>query len=315
MFWDFVAFWEFFNPFDEDISTIECPSCGEEFNGHDDIEVIDKEQKICRCPECKTKLKYLEPARLLIEVEEIDKNPICRLCGLSVEGKGSSRSYDNDKRIFVYECSDCEDKAHRQEEDRLKKIKEKISKEADASGVTFPEGKLKSQDRFVYQINQGEVVFYLDLISISLKEKEKNKVIQEMVSLFTGSGIVKDGKDFYVNLLYRETLGTTGFGDNIAIPYTTADISKDVVVSVGISKEGVDFESLDKKPVKIIFMSAMNDAITHGVVESRDSKIGMHLKFLAQSARLLKDQAFRDKLIASESKEEAFEILKESFKK
>ena len=73
-FWDFAAFWEFFNPFGEHISIIVCPSCGEEFNEHNDIEVIDKERKICKCPKCGAELKYDKSAKQLMVVEDISED-------------------------------------------------------------------------------------------------------------------------------------------------------------------------------------------------------------------------------------------------
>ena len=49
-FWNFVAFWEFFNPFDEE-DTFKCPYCGREIKGDEKVEV-NKERKVFKCPDC-----------------------------------------------------------------------------------------------------------------------------------------------------------------------------------------------------------------------------------------------------------------------
>lgn len=50
-FWDFVAFWEFFNPLKNEDKTFKCPTCGREIGGDDKVEV-DKKKKIFKCPDC-----------------------------------------------------------------------------------------------------------------------------------------------------------------------------------------------------------------------------------------------------------------------
>jgi predicted Zn-ribbon and HTH transcriptional regulator len=65
-FWDFAAFWEFFNPFEEGKTVIiQCPACHEKFNGHNDIEVVDKKRKICKCPKCNIELEYDSDSKCL----------------------------------------------------------------------------------------------------------------------------------------------------------------------------------------------------------------------------------------------------------
>jgi transcription elongation factor Elf1 len=50
-FWDFVAFWEFFNPFEDEDKSFKCPFCGREIKGDEKVEV-DKERKVFKCPDC-----------------------------------------------------------------------------------------------------------------------------------------------------------------------------------------------------------------------------------------------------------------------
>jgi nitrogen PTS system EIIA component len=302
-FWDFAAFWEFFNPFDDEgdrKTDIKCPVCNANFNKYEHIEVVNKEDSICRCPECNVKLKYHEDIKQLTELVGEGKYPICHRCGRSVEGIGYTEHHDLDKKTIYYECLECEKKICLDEEEKLIIAKENISKEVDASGIVFPVGQLKSQGKFS---KYGGTAFYLDLVTIDLKGKDRQNIIKEMVGLFTLSGIVRDGISFYKSVLYTEHVyGSTALGDNFAVPHGTADIKEPAVASIAISKEGVDFCSLDKKLVNFIFMCAFQEDTTV-----------LSIKLFAKISRLLKQQVFIDQLLKSQSREDLFEILEEHF--
>jgi PTS system nitrogen regulatory IIA component len=83
----------------------------------------------------------------------------------------------------------------------------------------------------------------------------------------------------------REALGSTAIGQGIAIPHAKSDCVDKLVAAFGLSKKGVDFDSLDGELAYIFFL----------LVAPRDSA-GPHLKALARISRLLKDKYFRDTL-------------------
>jgi len=167
-----------------------------------------------------------------------------------------------------------------------------------------PSNNQKPQESFVVKLNNTTVLFRIDLVKCDLQPKPKNYSIKDMVSLFVKSGMVKDGRNFYRKLLERENIASTGIGKNIAIPYTTCDAQEDIVVAVGISKTGVEFDSLDEEPVKIIFMSA------HNKVSMETIDTGAHLNWLATISRFLSKENIRDALINAKSEEEVFNYLK-----
>lgn len=101
-------------------------------------------------------------------------------------------------------------------------------------------------------------------------------------------------------LLDREKLGTTGIGDGIAIPHGKLDDLDEVIVMVGRSKEGVDFESLDGKPCTIFFL-----------VLAPEQVAGMHLRVLAQISRILKDETFRNEFMKAADVDDLWQILKD----
>lgn len=148
--------------------------------------------------------------------------------------------------------------------------------------------------------------FSLDSINSNLKSKNKENALREIASLFTKSKRVKNGDEFYQNILESEKIVNTAFGQNIAIPNALSDVSENMCIAIGISREGIDFGSLDESLVKIIFMVAWNDEIF-------EKMPGPRLKLLARISKFLRDQKTRESLINARSDKEIFLFLKEKF--
>lgn len=312
-FFDFMVFWELMFPEDED-KTFKCPSCNRIIKGSDKVAWIDKKNRIFKCLDCGELLKITDDTIELIEVEQ--GNIRRELKQEALKETFKCTSCDNeckideigewvDRKNEILTCRICAEATNFQQKAEVdKKLREAMLKVIDVTGLNFPAGQLKSPEFFLH----GSIFFYLDLMTTNLKFKEKNKVLEEMVGLFTKSGLVKDGIAFYKNLIYRESINSTAFGLNIAVPYAEAGLEGKVIVAVAISKEGIDFGSFDGKPVKIIFMSA-HDQI-YGVNMPGGTR---KLKFLARVSRFLKDAETREKLININSKEELFQFLKINF--
>ncbi len=126
-------------------------------------------------------------------------------------------------------------------------------------------------------------------ISTDIKSTQKEEVIKELVdSLVFAEEIEKRCRNKLIDaLMTRESLGSTAIGQGIAIPHAKSDCVDKLVAAFGISKKGVDFDSLDGEPAYIFFL----------LVAPQDSA-GPHLKALARISRLLKDKYFRDSLRA-----------------
>ena len=116
-------------------------------------------------------------------------------------------------------------------------------------------------------------------VGIDLKSTEKDDVLKELVGLL-GKGI-KDRKKVVKALVDRENLGSTGIGQGIAVPHGKMSTIQHLVAALGISKKGVDFNSLDGEPVYIFFL----------LIAPRDSA-GPHLKALARISRILRNASF-----------------------
>ena len=138
-------------------------------------------------------------------------------------------------------------------------------------------------------------------ISIDLQaHQNKEAVIRELTELLVQAGVIKD-KDvskLVQILLKRESLGSTGIGQGVAIPHGKSDVVTKLVAAFGISKQGVPFDSLDGEPVYLFFL----------LVAPEDSA-GPHLKALARISRLLKDKHFRDSLRSARDEKAVAKII------
>jgi len=137
-------------------------------------------------------------------------------------------------------------------------------------------------------------------VTASLKAKDKNGVIAELVDLLIKGGAIKekDKTAIMKTLMEREELGSTGIGQNIGIPHAKYKSVKELVASFGLSREGVDFESLDGEPVYIFFL-----------LVAPEESAGPHLKALARISRLLKDKYFRDMLKNAKDEKDLINII------
>lgn len=138
-------------------------------------------------------------------------------------------------------------------------------------------------------------------VTVNIKAKGKKGVIEELVGLLVKADVIKskDKESIVRTILDRELLGSTGIGLGIGIPHAKTAGVKNIVGAVGISKEGVDFDSLDGDPVHIFFL----------LLAPQDSA-GPHLKALARISRLLKDKYFRDMLKNAKNEKELIDIIK-----
>lgn len=139
-----------------------------------------------------------------------------------------------------------------------------------------------------------------EFIIEDLKSRTKKEVLVELADVFLREDTDIDRSAMIEVLLEREKLGSTGIGDGIAIPHGKLAGLEKLVVSFGRSRGGVDFDSLDGKPVHIFFL-----------LMAPENSAGQHLKALARISRMLKDVSFRESLINAESSENIYDFIVE----
>jgi len=135
-------------------------------------------------------------------------------------------------------------------------------------------------------------------IKAKLKSQTKEEVLKELVSLLEKTNQITDRKEFLKVIQEREELGSTGIGYNIAIPHARSSAIKSLVGAFGISKEGIDFDALDKEPVHLFFL-----------LGAPQNASGNYLKALAIVSRFLRRKRARQDLMKAETSEGIEKII------
>jgi len=137
-----------------------------------------------------------------------------------------------------------------------------------------------------------------EFIIEELKSKSKKEVLYELSETFLRGNITIDLDAMVEVLLEREKLGSTGIGDGIAIPHGKLPGLENLIVSFGRSHTGIDFDSLDGKPVHIFFL-----------LMAPENSAGQHLKALAKISRMLKEEEFRKKLMNTATLDDIYHVI------
>lgn len=165
-----------------------------------------------------------------------------------------------------------------------------VAGNAPASTLAVPEEK---------KVSQLTDILTKDLIILDLESDSKDSVMDELVDALATHGTVTSRTDFKQAILAREAESTTGIGMNIAIPHGKSTAVSEPCVVFGRKKSGVDWNSLDGSPAKLVFMIAV----------PAEKQNDAHLKILQMLSRRLMDDVFRADLLSAETIEQAYELL------
>ena len=143
-----------------------------------------------------------------------------------------------------------------------------------------------------------------ELVFPSLQAASKDGVLEELARGLARMHPEIEPSRLVDVLLEREKLGSTAIGDGIAIPHGKLPGLNSVLGAFGRHAAGLDFQSLDGAPTKLFFL----------LVAPEDSA-GMHLKALARVSRLLKDAAFRARLVGADTREALYQLIREEDEK
>jgi mannitol/fructose-specific phosphotransferase system IIA component (Ntr-type) len=143
-----------------------------------------------------------------------------------------------------------------------------------------------------------KTVLTRDTISIGLTGKNKEEIINQLLDVLLKAGKIKDRQSALSAVLDRERKMSTGMKHGIAIPHGKTDTIDSLVACIGISKDPVDFDSLDQQPCRIFIMTL-----------SPANKTGPHLQFLAEVSLLFKSAEKREALIKATSVDQVMSLL------
>ena len=135
-------------------------------------------------------------------------------------------------------------------------------------------------------------------IMLQAKANSKNEAIDKLVDLMMENGNIKDKEEYKNVVLKREEEGTTGIGEGIAIPHGKCDAVTKPGLAAMVIKDGVEFDSLDGRPVTLMFLIA-----------APNTKDNVHLDVLSKLSVLLMDENFADNLRNAASVDEFLKIV------
>lgn len=142
-------------------------------------------------------------------------------------------------------------------------------------------------------------------VIFDLKNKTKDKVLEEMVDRMKLS---KEKKELILlSLKQREILGTTGIGNGIAIPHARSVVLDKLCLYVGISKTGVEYDSLDGKKVNLIFLIIAPPLDTSNQYLMLLGKIASFSKKIIKKKEYLKIDNYEDFIKMIQKYEESME--------
>ena len=138
-----------------------------------------------------------------------------------------------------------------------------------------------------------------EAILADLKADDKKGVLEELVIPIANISGLNHG-DLVKVLMERERLGSTGIGEGIGIPHGKVKGLESLILGFGLSRKGVDFDSMDGQPAHIFFL-----------LITPENSTGLHLKLLARISRILKNDPFKERLLRATNRDEIYSIIKE----
>jgi len=137
-----------------------------------------------------------------------------------------------------------------------------------------------------------------DLIIVMDNVENKFAIIEKMLDQALRKGVIMTREPILHKIREREELESTGVVEGIAIPHARTEAVKDLLMIIGVIKEGLDFNSLDGKPVHIVFL----------IVAPEEAK-SKYIQVLARISRMCRQEDFRKTLLGATSPSEVISIL------
>jgi fructose-specific phosphotransferase system IIA component len=125
-----------------------------------------------------------------------------------------------------------------------------------------------------------------ETIQLELQNTQKVSALREVAELLAQSKCVGDFEAFFNEILQRERVSNTALGHDVAIPHARTDQCSDILIAVGRSRQGIDFEAKDGNPVRLIFL-----------IGTPKQMVTDYLRVVGTLARLLRQDDLRQRLL------------------
>ena len=136
------------------------------------------------------------------------------------------------------------------------------------------------------------------VIKVGLQSEEKEELFEEMVQLFVDAGLLTDRAAALHAILEREAKMSTGIARWLALPHGKIEEATGLLMAMGISRQGIEYDSLDGEPVHVVLM-----------VFAEAGNPGPHIEALAEISRLFSMPGFTAKIKDAATPAEVLEII------
>ncbi len=136
-------------------------------------------------------------------------------------------------------------------------------------------------------------------IKTRLQADNKNDAIKELIDLLAENGALTEPAAALQAVLEREKVHTTGIGQGLALPHGKYPHGQKPVIAIGLKPAGLDFDSVDGRPVDIIVLMV-----------SPSNQVAQHIQALARISRFLSFDEFRKNLRKATTADEIYEVVK-----
>ena len=139
-----------------------------------------------------------------------------------------------------------------------------------------------------------------EIVKVPLSADNKPAVIRELVQILKDAGKIYDIDVVLEAIHKREDMGSTGLERGIAVPHAKTGSISTLTISIGISPQGIDFNSIDGKPSRLFFLML-----------APPDQSGPHIEALAEIAKLSRSSAFISTLVSARTPQEVVELFRE----
>lgn len=138
------------------------------------------------------------------------------------------------------------------------------------------------------------------VIDLNMKAADKKEAITNLAGKLKNAGYIADVESYVKDIYLRESQGQTGIGHYVAIPHGKSDSVTQVGIAIGKMENEIEWETLDGKGVKLIFLFAVGN-------DNENAKT--HLKLLAEVARNLGNDEAVEQLLSAKTVEDIKEVF------
>lgn len=142
-------------------------------------------------------------------------------------------------------------------------------------------------------------IIHKDLLVVDSKATTKGQILKELADLLERKGYVASAEIFLTDVYQRESEGTTGIGQGIAIPHGKSTTVNQTVIIIATLAQPIPWETLDDQDVKVVLLFA---------VKAEDANL-KHLRLLQKIATLLADNEFIHKLKEVDTVEALYQLM------